>query len=51
MCTYFKEGTRREWIWIFAIFAAAWSPYYFDIYIKKETEISLEMTKQFLDFY
>lgn len=33
------------------MFAAAWSPYYFGIYIKKETEISLEMTKQFLDFY
>lgn len=42
---------QREQIWIFTIFATALGPYYFGIYIKEETEISLEMTKQFLDFY
>lgn len=51
MCTYFREGTYWEQIWIFTIFATALNPHYFGIYIKKETEISLEMTKQFLDFY
>lgn len=51
MCTYFRQGMYQEQIWIFTTFSTALSPYYFGIRIKKETEISLEMTKQFLDFY
>lgn len=32
-------------------FAAALSSHYFGVYIRKETEIPLEMSKQFLEFY